>query len=126
MEYIINQLKLKVTMVKVKAHSGNRLNDKADKLAKAAAVTAPRLNLNYKNLLSLSVVLTCDHLILEASSRKSIKQIFHAKHFYDTLQLQRHANLKILTEHQHINWPATIFMLNHNVSDHDRAATSFP
>jgi len=112
-------------MVKVKAHSGDRLNDKTDRLAKAAAFAAPRLNLKYSNLPEVSLVLTCDNLIVDASSRKSIKQLFNAKYFYETLQLQRHSDLKILTENQHINWLSTSFMLNHTSSDQDRSSTSF-
>jgi len=72
-DYIIQTLDLKVKMVKVKAHSGDRLNDRADQLAKAAAFAAPRLTLKYSNLPEVSLVLTCDNLIVEASSHKSIK-----------------------------------------------------
>ncbi len=39
--HVIDVLQLTVTMKKVKAHSGMRLNDAADKLAKAAACSAP-------------------------------------------------------------------------------------
>ncbi len=123
--HIIYSLDLHVQLIKVKAHSGDRLNDKADKLAKEAAVKAPKLNIKYLNLPGLSVVLTCDHLLIEKSSRKSIKHIFDTKAFYDTLQLGRHDDLKTLTEHHHINWPATNFMLNYNAFEQDRAATSF-
>src|SRR6266498_4639713 len=124
-DYIIQTLDLKVKMVKVKAHSGDRLNDKTDRLAKAAAFATPRLNLKYSNLPEVSLVLTCDNLIVEAFSCKSIKQLFNAKYFYETLQLQRHSNLKILTENQHINWLSTSFMLNHTSSDQDRSSTFF-
>ncbi len=84
-DYIIRTLDLKVKMVKVKAHSGDWLNDKADRLAKAAVFAAPRLNLKYTNLPELSLVLTCDNLIIEASSQKSIKCLFNARYFYETL-----------------------------------------
>jgi len=124
--HIISRLDLKVQLIKVKAHSGDRLNDKADRLAKDAVVHRPKLNVNYLNLPGLAVVLTCDHLIIEKSSRKCIKQIFDAKAFYDTLQLGRHQDIKTLTELHHINWPATNFMLNYNASEQDKAATSFP
>ena len=86
-DYIIKALNLKVKMIKVKAHSGDCLNDRADQLAKAAAFTAPRLNLKYMNLPGLSLVITCDNLIVKASSRRSIKQLFNAQYFYKTLQL---------------------------------------
>ena len=90
-------------MVKVKAHSGDRLNDKADKLAKEAAFTAPRINLKYMNLPDLSLVLTCDNLVVEASSRRTIKQLFDACSFYETLQLHQHSDIRLLTENHHIH-----------------------
>src|SRR6266542_162681 len=112
-------------MVKVKAHSGDRLNDQADKLAKEAASTAPRLNLNYMNLPDLSLVLTCDNLVVETSSRRTIKHLYDACFFHDTLQLHRHSDLRLLTEHHHIHWPATSHMLNCNTTEKDQASTSF-
>jgi len=84
-DYIIRALNLMVKMVKVKAYSGDRLNDRADQLAKAAAFTAPRLNLKYMNLPGLSLVITCDNLLVKAFSRQCIKQLFNAKYFYETL-----------------------------------------
>ncbi len=124
-DYIIRALDLKVKMVKVKAHSGDRLNEKADQIAKATTFVTPRLNLNYMSLPGLQVVLACDNLTMESSSKHSIKQLYDAKYFYDILQLQRHSDIEILTVLHHINWSATTFMLNHNISAKDSAATSF-
>ncbi len=76
--HVIEVLQLTVTMKKVKAHSGVCLNDKADQLAKAAAHSVPRINLNYTRLLGLQLVLACDHLIVEASSRKCVKKLVDA------------------------------------------------
>ncbi len=75
-------------MVKVKAYSGDRLNDHADQLAKAAAISASRLNLKYTQLLGLNLIIACDHLVIETSSRRCIKQLHDAQHFYQYLQLQ--------------------------------------
>ncbi len=118
-------LSLSIKMVKVKAHSGDRLNDKADHLAKAAASSTPRINLTYTKLPGLNLVLAYDHLIVEASSRRSIKQLADAQHFHQYLQLQRNVDVLTLTELQHINWKATSFMLNYSVTDNERASTSF-
>ena len=41
------------------------------------------------------------------------------------MQLQRNSNIKTLTELHHIYWSATSFILNYNVTDKDRASTSF-
>src|SRR6266540_3809869 len=112
-------------MVKVKAHSGERFNEQADKLAKAAAFSTPRINLRYTNIPGLNIVLACNHLIVEASSRKSIKQLSEAHSFHQYLQLQRNSDVLTLTELQHIQWKATSYMLNYNVTDKDRASTSF-
>ena len=112
-------------MVKVKAHSGDWLNDKADQIAKAAAVIAPRINLQYMSIPGLKLVLTCDHLTVDFSSRQSIKQLFEAKAFHELLQLQRNKDIATLTENHHIHWPSTTFMLNYNNSETNRGSTSF-
>jgi len=65
---VIEVLDLTVKMVKVKAHSDDRLNDQADKIAKEAACKASRLNLNYTKIPGLNLVLACNHLIIEAFS----------------------------------------------------------
>ena len=77
------------------------------------------------NLPDLSLVLTCDNLVVEASSRRTIKQLFDACSFYETLQLQRHSDIRLLTENHHIHWPATSYMLNFNTTEQDKASTSF-
>ena len=124
-DYIIQTLDLKVKMVKVKAHSGVCLNETADKLAKAAAFSSPRLSLHYTNLPGLNLVLACDHLTVEVSSRRCLKQLSDAQLFHQYLQLQRNSKVKTLTELHHINWLATSFMLNYNFTEKDRGSTSF-
>ncbi len=86
--HVLKVLDLNVKMVKVKAHSDDRLNDQADTLAKDITFSAPQLNLNFMKLLSLNLVLACDHLIIKAFSRSCIKQLQDANHFYQYLQLQ--------------------------------------
>ena len=58
--HVIDMLELQVVMTNVKAHSGDRLNERADQLAKAAARTATRLNLNYTKLSGVNLMLTYD------------------------------------------------------------------
>ncbi len=70
-------------------------------------------------------MIACDYLNIETSSRRCIKQLQDAQHFHQFLQLHRNAAIKTLTEHQHIHWPSTSFMLNHNITDKDKASTSF-
>ena len=122
---MIEAKNLQIRLVKVKAYSGNQFNDRADKLAKVAAFSAPRLNVNYLSLPGLNIEITCDFLTLKTSSRRCIKSIFEARHFFHLLQLQRNNNLNTLSEHHHINWSITSFMLNYNSSDDDKATTSF-
>ncbi len=86
-------------MVKVKAHSGNRLNDRTDRLAKIAASSAPRIHVKYLSIPGHQMEIACDNLTLDASSRKSIKSLIEARQFYDLLQLQRNSDLHLLTEH---------------------------
>jgi len=123
--HVIEVLKLQVVMTKVKAHSSNRLNDRTDQIAKAAARSAIRLNLNYTRLPDVNLMLTCDYLLIEASSRRCIKQMQEAKNFHQYLQLHRNNDLNTLTKLQHINWSSTSFMLNCNFTDKDCAFTSF-
>ena len=101
--YVIKVMELDVRLVKVKAHNSDRLNNWADKLTKAAAFTTLKLNLQYTRLSGYNLVLTCDHLLIEASSRCCIKQLHEAKHFYKNLQLSHNSDLKTLTEYRHIN-----------------------
>ena len=123
--YIIECKNLTLNMVKIKAHSGDRLNDRADNLAKVAASSAPHLNVKYLSIPDHNLEIACDNLTLEASSRKSIKTLFEARQFSNLLQLQRNSDLQLLTEHHHINWSAISFMLNYNFSDNDKSSTSF-
>jgi len=123
--HIIESKFLQTTLVKIKAHSGDRLNDRADRIAKTAAYSAPHLNINYLAIPSLKLEITCDNLTLEASSRKSIKAICEARHFSLFLLLHRNADINLLTEHHHINWSATSFMLNSNTFETDKGNTSF-
>ncbi len=101
--YIVDRKNLMTTLVKVKAHSGDRFNDRANKLAKAAAFTAPRLHIDYLSILELKLEIICDNLMMKASSRRSIKSLFDVKYFFHLLNLHRNSDLNILTEHQHIN-----------------------
>ena len=124
--HIMEIKNLTIQLVKVKAHSGERLNERADRLAKTAAFSAPRLHLNYLNLPGNRLELTCDYLTVEASSRRCIKSLYEAKHFFQILHLQRNSDIHLLTEQHHIHWSATSFMLNHNTTAKDKASTSFP
>src|SRR6266540_140085 len=60
--HLIDIKQLSIHMIKVRAHSGDRLNERADKIAKAAAFSAPRLLVNYLNLPGHNVELACDNL----------------------------------------------------------------
>ncbi len=79
--HLIDIKNLKTKLVKVKAHSDDQLNDQANKLAKTAAFSAPRLNINYLSISGLNLEIACDNLTLKASSRKCIKTIYEARHF---------------------------------------------
>jgi len=87
--FIISFLQLSVSFVKVKAHNSNWLNDKADALAKEAVILVPRLVINYEKLSELWLFLTYDHLSIEASSKRTIKQLFCVRNFHQHLQLNR-------------------------------------
>jgi len=96
--YIIAQLDLEVIMKKVKAHSGDRLNDLADELAKNAVIHSLRLILNLTLIPTLRMIMTCDNLHIEMSSRKCLKHLSHANNFYQFLLLRRSTDLLLLSE----------------------------
>jgi len=123
--YIIAQLDLEVIMKKVKAHSGDRLNDLADELAKNAVIHSPRLIFNLTLIPTLRMIMTCDNLHIEMSSRKCLKHLSHANNFYQFLLLRRSTDLLLLSEQHCIQWTITTRMLNSNYTDNDRATTSF-
>jgi len=125
LSFIIAQMDLDVTMTKVKAHSGDRLNDMADELAKKAVIQSPRLILNLTNIPALRMIMTCDDFHIEMSSRQCLKHLSHAKNFYQFLLLRRSDELLLLSEQHHIHWPTTTFMLNSNQTNIDQSTTSF-
>jgi len=96
--YIIEQLDLDVRMTKVKAHSSDRLNDMADILAKRAIRDGQCLNLNLTNISALRLIMTCDNLEIEMSSRQCFKHLSYAKNFYQFLLLRRAEELLLLSE----------------------------
>ncbi len=123
--HLIDIKRLSIHMIKVRAHSGDRLNERADKIAKAAIFSASHLQVNYLNLPGHNLEMACDNLTLETSSRGCVKHLFEAKHFHQLLQLHRFSDILVLTEAHHIKWSATSFMLNYNVTESDRASTTF-
>ena len=125
MSYIIDHLDLDVMMIKVKAHSGDRLNELADQLAKKAIQEGPLLNLILTNIPDMRMIMTCDNLAIEASSRQCLKHLSHAQNFYQFLQLRRAQDILLLTKQHHIQWSATTWMLNNNRTNLDRSTTSF-
>ncbi len=62
-----------VTLVKVKTHSKDCLNDKVNTLAKNATYSASRLVIHYTHLSDLRLLLICDKLDIKASNRKCVK-----------------------------------------------------
>ncbi len=76
--HTIDSKNLMTKLVKVKAHSGDRLNDHANKLAKAVALSAPHLYVNYMRLPGLNLEIACDNLTLKASNRRCIKTLYDA------------------------------------------------
>ncbi|PKY54146.1 hypothetical protein RhiirA4_472792 [Rhizophagus irregularis] len=96
-KFIINTLKLKVSLFKVKAHSGHPLNDAADLLAKQGLTSKEYLNINIQHINTQSCHLKFnDDIIIDRSIRKTTKRIINFQYFERHLA---HCNLDKIKEY---------------------------
>ncbi len=105
-------------------YNSNLLNSIADKLAKAV-ISASYFIFDYITFSKLQLLFNYDHLHIESSSRKAIKQIQNNHFIYQFLQLIQNSFTLILFEQHHMNQSTTLFMLNLNTSDQNCISTFF-
>ena len=94
-EYIIQNLHLDVRLHKVKAYSNNKLNDKADKLAKEGASCSTLIIIISNNV---PIHLKFNNNILDLPIYKFWKNYYNAKYFDQFLVLKRNINYKDLIQ----------------------------
>ena len=117
-DYIIEHLKLTVTTIKVKAHSGNKSNDLADALAKEACLHPCNITINHrqKNIPN-NVLIWNESTVVDQDARKTMRKI---QNFQQFSQFLKHSNLlhirsRILRKSINLKW--TSLWLKHSPFD---------
>ncbi|GET57910.1 ribonuclease H-like domain-containing protein [Rhizophagus irregularis DAOM 181602=DAOM 197198] len=117
---------LTVLPVKVKAHSGNYLNDFADSLANTAHTASSSILISGMDLASAhDFVLTYDNdAVCETNSRHLLKQYYQTQLMRDLLNLTRFHFISLLLSNIEyiVDWELTWFTLNFKPS-HDASFT---
>jgi ribonuclease HI/exonuclease III len=112
---LLNLLHLQVTLIKVKAHSGDILNDTADRLAKEGLNNQNTFTMNpdSSNLLNCSIIWDTN-LAIDKNPRKAVKKIIQNLHFESHLA---HTNLSSIRKahlKDEINWLWTQLWMKYN------------
>ncbi|PKB94808.1 hypothetical protein RhiirA5_438002 [Rhizophagus irregularis] len=90
-KHIITTLNLQVTFIKVKAHSGDVMNDAADILAKEGSLSKDYLKINVQHLKTQTChMIFNNNIIIDRNIRKSTKRIINFQYFDQHL---KHKNL---------------------------------
>ncbi|PKC10319.1 hypothetical protein RhiirA5_374770, partial [Rhizophagus irregularis] len=117
---------LTVLPVKVKAHSGNYLNDFADSLANTAHTASSSILISGMDLASAhDFVLTYDNdIVCESNPRHLLKQYYQTQLMRDLLNLTRFHFISLLSSNTDyiVDWELTWFTLNFKPS-HDASFT---
>ena len=106
-QHIIDTLSLKITLHKIKAHSGNGFNDLADNLAKSASAEILAIN---PSSIKLHSTISFNQQIVDHPLRSFIKIISHSQ----TINKWRTQPIlaKIIPPNTSINWTYTEFCLS--------------
>ncbi|PKK69723.1 hypothetical protein RhiirC2_712442 [Rhizophagus irregularis] len=114
-KHIINTLKLKVSLFKVKVHSGHALNDAADLLAKNGILSKDFFQINIQYLPTQRCHLTFnDSIIIDRNIRKSVKRIINFQYFEQHLSHQNLHKLKDYTLDNIIDWEFSQLWFKYN------------
>src|ERR1044072_2385908 len=103
--YILDFLHLKLTLKKVKAHRGNKYNEEADKLAKAASTLPDCLILNTNLITPVSI--HYNYIEIEDHLRGFVKTISHVSNFIQFLNLNRNSKYRKID----VNWNVTCSLI---------------
>src|SRR5215216_581516 len=122
-KHIVISLKLQVSFVKVKGHSDDFYNDKADFLAKQGCHLTP-LTLNITSTEDMRIVLSFKEIPIESSSQKFWKDLCAASQFSEYLELNKNCSIKQQTSNKEISW-SSIFLYLADNDNGNRSSTSF-
>jgi ribonuclease HI len=121
---LLDSLHLQVTLIKVKAHSGDILNDTADRLAKEGLDNHNTFTMNPDSLNLLNCTLIWDtNLAIDKNPRKSVKKIIQNLHFESHLA---HTNLSSIRKahlKDAINWLWTQLWMKYNLYNRPTSLT---
>src|SRR5215216_810083 len=106
---LIEQKQLTLSLVKVKAHSGNPFNEKVDLLAKSVLTDTP-LSLSFSRVPYLSFIPTFQSHPINKEIRPFFKDFINSKSFCDFYNLQRNNRYK----NQPVNWLCTFKLINYD------------
>jgi len=121
-KWTIQTYNLTISMVKVKAHDGDLLNELADKLAKESyKFNFPILTISDKFCHQATMVKWAE-ILIDKPYRDFMKQMFQAQYFNRFLLLRRNEPLWTLTINDNIDWKMSIFFNNFNG---DKGSTYF-
>ncbi|PKY54421.1 hypothetical protein RhiirA4_426769 [Rhizophagus irregularis] len=114
-KHIINVLKLNVSLIKVKAHSGHPLNDAADLLAKEGLLSKDFLQINIQHITTQSCHMKFnDSIIVDRNIRKSIKRIINFQYFEQHLSHQNIHLIKTYALENIIDWEFSQLWFKYN------------
>ncbi|CAI2176429.1 11431_t:CDS:2 [Funneliformis geosporum] len=87
-KYIVNQLNLSVTLIKIKGYSSDIYNDIANNLAKSGTQSS-KIFINYLKVLFIKCLFQFNDIIIKSSVRHFIKDIFAATAVLNIIDLHR-------------------------------------
>ena len=120
--WTIQTLKLSLSMIKVKAHSGDPLNELTDKLAKSSyKYDSPNLTIS-GDFRTQHTTVMWSNIIIEKPHREFIKQVYQARYFNRFMSLNRNSTIMSLTINGAIDWKLSHFYFNFNG---DKLSTNF-
>ncbi|PKB98799.1 hypothetical protein RhiirA5_463562 [Rhizophagus irregularis] len=113
--YIIEVLSLKVSLIKVKGHSGNGFNDIADGLAKAGRLVISPTIIKHTNLPNQNITLEWnDEIPLDKDVRKCVGTILNYKRIDNHINHPTLAFIKSATKDNLIDWSLSSKWFNYN------------
>ena len=109
----INRFNLKVKLIKVKAHSGNKWNEEADKLAKIGTNKFP-ISIKFDNFSYQKFKLMWNNLPVDDHTRSFIKKTTDAFNYQNWKNLNRNKNFNN-EQYGSIDWQSTFAALRGHI-----------
>jgi len=107
LRHLVTTKNLQLTILKVKAHSGDTWNDRADQLATTAAKSDPAslsLSLNFSCISHTTIYWNSTHMTLDTNIRPWIKKTSDIQRINHFCNLKSLSPLKFFITTGHIDW----------------------